>query len=65
MANFDPPQNHWAADFDARLISSLHYLKDEVDRLQQVVRELERKDAERDAALAQAVRDMKFYVEGK
>lgn len=65
MANFDPPQNHWAADFDARLISSLHYLKDEVDRAHRRIGELEKKDAERDASLAQAVRDMKFYVEGK
>lgn len=65
MATFDPPQNHWSADFDARLVSSLHYLKDEVERLQGLVSALEKKDAERDAALAQAVRDMKFYVEGK
>ena len=65
MANFDPPQNHWAADFDARLIGSLHYLKDAVDELQRRVRDLEQKDETRDESFAQAVRDMKFHVEGK
>lgn len=31
MAQFDPPDSHWAADFDQRLTSSLHYLKDRIE----------------------------------
>lgn len=62
MANFDPPEKHWAADFDVRLMSSFHYLKDENDALKKRVAELESRDQQRDAALAQAVADMKFYA---
>lgn len=31
MAEFDPPHNHWDADFDQRLSGSLHYLKDRLE----------------------------------
>lgn len=31
MAQFDPPDSHWAEDFDQRLQSSLHYLKDRIE----------------------------------
>lgn len=61
---FDPPDSHWAADFDARLMASFHYLKSKCDDLQRRVAELESRDAARDAALAQAVADMKFYARG-
>lgn len=28
---FDPPDSHWAADFDQRLNSSLEYLRERLD----------------------------------
>ena len=31
LASFDPPDSHWAADFDARLTSTFHWLKDRID----------------------------------
>lgn len=62
MSNFDPPDSHWAANFDERLLASFHYLKDELDLAKARVAELEKKDTERDASLAQAVADMKFYA---
>ena len=65
MAEFDPPQNHWAADFDRRLISSFYHLKDENEALKARVAALEARDKDRDAALAQAVADMKHYAQGK
>ena len=64
MANFDPPDHHWAADFDARLMSAFTYLKDKVDELERRALEVEKKDSERDAALAQAVADVRFYRRG-
>lgn len=33
MAQFDPPDSHWAADFDQRLQGTFHYLKDRIDGL--------------------------------
>lgn len=65
MAEFNPPDNHWAADFDARMWTTFHWLKDRVEALEAKVREQEARDAERDAALARAVADMKFYAKGK
>lgn len=65
MANFDPPDSHWAADFDGRLVSSFHHLKDEVDALKARLAACEARDAARDAELAQAIADMKFYATGR
>ena len=31
LAQFDPPDSHWADDFDRRLMSSFHWLKDRID----------------------------------
>lgn len=65
MANFDPPDSHWAADFDARLTGSLYHLLDRLIAAEARIAELESKDRGRDAALAQAVADMKFYANGR
>lgn len=64
MAQFDPPDSHWAADFDQRLVASFHHLMDRVVALEAEVRELRQKDVARDASLAQAVADMKHYARG-
>lgn len=62
MANFDPPDSHWAADFDARLAGTFVHLRERCEALEARVAELEARDKGRDAALAQAVADMKFYT---
>ena len=31
VAQFNPPDSHWAEDFDARLVSTFHYLKDRIE----------------------------------
>jgi len=62
MADFNPPDSHWAADFDGRLASTFHHLKDELESLNARLAEFEAKDAARDAELAQAIADMKFYA---
>lgn len=65
MADFNPPDSHWADDFDARLMSTFHWLKGRIESLEARVRELESLDQSRDERLAQAVADMKFYAGGK
>lgn len=30
MPQFDPPDSHWAADFDQRLTSTFHWLRDRI-----------------------------------
>lgn len=62
MAQFNPPDSHWAADFDTRLVSTFHYLKDQIDALSLRVRELEAEKRLRDLQIEQAVADMKFYA---
>ena len=64
MAQFNPPDSHWAADFDQRLMASFHHLMDRVVALESEVRDLRQKDAARDASLAQAVADIKYYAKG-
>lgn len=64
MAQFDPPDSHWAADFDARLASTFHWLKERVESLEAEVSALRARDAERDSLLAQAVADAKHYMRG-
>lgn len=64
MSEFNPPDNHWASDFDARMWTTFHWLKERVEALEAEVRELKSRDAGRDASLAQAVADMKFYAKG-
>lgn len=64
MAQFDPPDSHWAADFDQRLLASFHHLMERIVSLEAEVQELRKKDSDRDAALAQAVADMKHYAKG-
>ena len=64
MAQFDPPDSHWAADFDQRLMASFHHLMDRIVALEGEVQALRQRDSERDASLAQAVADMKFYAKG-
>lgn len=63
MAAFDPPENHWAADFDQRLTSSLHYLKDRIEndgeRFAEAVRTIEELVPE----LRQLVLDARFWAE--
>lgn len=65
MAQFNPPDSHWAADFDARLMSSFHHLFDRCVALEAEVKVLRDRDTERDAKLAQAIADMKFYARGQ
>lgn len=31
MAQFDPPDSHWADDFDQRLMSTFHWLKERIE----------------------------------
>lgn len=62
MADFNPPDSHWAADFDGRLTASFHHLFDRCRELEERVRELEALERGRDESLAQAVADMKFYA---
>lgn len=64
MAQFNPPDSHWAADFDQRLVASFHHLMDRIASLESEVQTLRKRDSDRDAALAQAVADMKHYVKG-
>ena len=64
MAEFNPPDSHWAADFDARMWTTFHWLKERIEALEARVSALESRDSERDASLAQAVADMKHYAKG-
>ena len=45
MADFNPPDSHWAADFDGRLVASFQHLKDAVEDLKRQVAELKAGDA--------------------
>lgn len=62
VASFDPPTNHWDADFDARLVSTLTWLKERVEsdeqRFKQLIVEAEKA---RDEA-RQYLADAKFYA---
>lgn len=64
MAEFNPPDSHWAADFDRRLMSSFHHLFDRCVDLERQVRDLQAKDRSRDETPAQAVADAKHYTKG-
>lgn len=65
MAEFNPPDSHWAGDFDARLLGTFHYLKERVEALEAEVRALRAKDGLRDRTLERAVKDMKHHVEAR
>lgn len=65
MANFNPPDSHWASDFDARLAGTFHHLKERCEALEARVAELEAGERAREAALRQAVADAKFFSQGR
>jgi hypothetical protein len=65
VADFNPPDSHWAADFDARLVGSLTHLLERVERLEALVRELHGKDKWRDDVLHQTVSDIRYWAEKK
>lgn len=65
MANFNPPDSHWADDFDSRLLSSFHHLKDRVDEALALAHELKRDNEALRKELKQAVSDAAHYYKTK
>lgn len=63
MAQFDPPQRHWDADFDRRLASTFEWLREQVEGLRDEVRVLTERDSARDEKLRQAVADARYWAE--
>lgn len=63
MAEFNPPDSHWAGDFDARLLGTFHHLKERLDRLEAELRVLRSEERGRNEQAAQAIRDMKHRAE--
>ena len=64
MADFDPPDSHWAANFDGRLLSSFQYLKDELVKANARIAHLEHRIAEQDQIIADGIADAKTYARG-
>ena len=64
MADFNPPDSHWAADFDGRLVASFQHLKDAVEDLKRQVAELKASDAEQDKKINQGIADARTYWKG-
>lgn len=65
MANFNPPDSHWADDFDARLRESFVFLKEKVEALELLVSELVKDNSTLRAELKQAVSDAAHYYKTK
>lgn len=63
MATFNPPDSHWAADFDERLAGTFAWLKERVESLQERVVLLEREARQNENRLVQAVADAKFWAQ--
>lgn len=63
MARFDPPRNHWDADFDARLNGSLEYLKNRLDADEADLRTLIVEMRGLRDEMAQMVKDCKFLLD--
>ena len=64
MADFNPPDHHWAADFDARLIASFQHLKDAVDSLREEVAALKATAVEQDRKIDPGIADARAYWKG-
>ena len=65
MPDFNPPDSHWAADFDGRLLSSFYHLKDELIRAHEKIASLEKRIEEQDKQIAQGISDARVYWSGK
>lgn len=65
MANFNPPDGHWADDFDARLRESFVFLKEKTEALELLVSELVKDNANLRAEMKQAVSDAAHYYKTK
>lgn len=63
MARFDPPDSHWAADFDQRLASSLTWLKERIEGEQDSVAVLAQELRALVAEAQQCVADARYWAE--
>lgn len=64
MAEFNPPDSHWAADFDPRLLATFHNLNERIEKLEAETRDMQARDRHRDEKLARAVKDARHHAKG-
>ena len=62
MASFDPPQKHYDPDFEARLLSTFAWLKEQTEDALRRITALERDKQTLEDRLAEAVSDAKFWA---
>lgn len=64
MANFNPPDSHWADNFDARLRETFVFLKEKVEAHELLISELVKDRSRLRQELAQAVADAAHFYKG-
>ena len=64
MANFNPPDSHWADNFDARLRETFVHLKERVDALELLTSHLVKDNDRLRAEMNQAVSDAAHFYKG-
>lgn len=63
MATYDPPDSHWAADFDARLLETFAFLRDRIYADEAAYAASLKEIAALKDELAQLVADAKYWAQ--